>query len=150
MHPTNLTPHPEGGSYKRVFCSERIVHDQEKKERAALSHIYFKLDKNEISSLHRVTSDEVWNLYQGVGINLYLWDGTTAKIEKIELSPENNKFCHVVPAGCWQAAEPITGKVILGCSVAPAFNFEDFTLLKNTTSTQKIFKENNPKYLYLL
>jgi predicted cupin superfamily sugar epimerase len=34
----------------------------------------------------------------------------------------------VVPAGVWQAAEPVESAVLCGCTVAPGFEFEDFEL----------------------
>jgi predicted cupin superfamily sugar epimerase len=76
-----------------------------------------------------VTADEVWNLYRGTGLHLYLWDGTENRPECITLSAESNCFCYVVPAGMWQAAEPIADGVLVGCSVAPGFEFADFTLI---------------------
>jgi predicted cupin superfamily sugar epimerase len=40
-----------------------------------------------------------------------------------------NRFCHVIPAGIWQAAEPLGGEVLVGCSVAPGFEFTGFQLI---------------------
>lgn len=48
---------------------------------------------------------------------------------KHHLSDVYNCFCHVIPAGIWQAAEPISDVVLVGCSVAPGFDYEDFTLI---------------------
>ena len=53
----------------------------------------------------------------------------------IRLSAEDNAFCYVVPAGVWQAAEPLDNTVLVGCSVAPGFEFSDFELL-NAESEQ--------------
>lgn len=74
-------------------------------------------------------SDEVWNLYKGSGIHIYTWDETDAPPKRIKLSAEQNNYCHIIPAGVWQAAEPISGEVLVGCSVAPGFDFADFTLI---------------------
>jgi predicted cupin superfamily sugar epimerase len=82
-----------------------------------------------------VGSDEVWNLYQGSGLNLYTWDGSETPPAKITLSAAENRFCHVVPAGIWQAAEPLSDDVLVGCSVAPGFEFADFTLLDQDSRT---------------
>ena len=97
--------------------------------RSALTHIYFSLNPGEVSRFHRVTADEVWNLYTGEGIRICTWDGTHAPVQQTILSVEMNQFCHVVPAGTWQAAEPLSGTVLAGCSVAPGFEFNDFDLL---------------------
>jgi predicted cupin superfamily sugar epimerase len=129
MKPVGLIEHPEGGRFREVYRSARTVSTQEGTTRSALTHIYFSLKAGEVSRFHRVASDEVWNLYQGAGLNLYTWDGTDTPPQRITLSASENCFCHVVPAGTWQAAEPISDTVLVGCSVAPGFEFADFTLI---------------------
>jgi uncharacterized protein len=129
MKPIDLIEHPEGGRFCEVFRSARTVSTPEGATRAALTHIYFSLAPGEVSRFHRVASDEVWNLYRGAGVYLYTWDGSDAPPECTTLSAGDNRFCHVVPAGTWQAAEPIAEPVLVGCSVAPGFEFSDFTLI---------------------
>ena len=124
--PENLSPHPEGGRYREVYRSAQPVTVPEGASRSALTHIYFQLEPGEFSRFHRVASDEVWNLYRGA-VRLHLWKGTA--IESVELSAQGNCFCTVVPAGVWQAAEPLGGPVLVGCSVAPGFEFEDFEMI---------------------
>ena len=105
----------------------------------ALTHIYFELRRGESSRLHRVSGDEVWNLYSGGGVRLRLWDDRTDRTETIELSADQNTFCHVIPGGWWQAAEPIDGDVLVGCSVAPGFDFDDFSMLcSGTPSAERL------------
>ena len=129
MKPENLEKHPEGGKFKEVFRSEKPVVTADGKERSALTHINFELDEGEVSRFHRVTSDEIWNLYEGEGVLLFLWDDVAGTLETIELSAKNREFCLVVKAGVWQAAKPLKGKVLVGCSVGPGFEFEDFELI---------------------
>ena len=129
MKPFDLIEHPEGGRFLEVFRSAKIVTSQNGTTRSALTHIYFSLRPGEVSRFHKVESDEVWNLYQGTGLILYTWDGTTTPPARTILSADNNCFCWVVPAGMWQAAAPITDTVLVGCSVAPGFEFSDFTLM---------------------
>ncbi len=129
MRPTGLQAHPEGGRFREVFRSARRVVTPEGAARSALTHIYFSLGPGEVSTFHKVLSDEIWNLYQGPGLDLYLWDGSTAPPRRITLSAASNCYCHVVPAGMWQAAEPIDDAVLVGCSVAPGFEFSDFKLM---------------------
>jgi len=129
MKPIDLLEHPEGGRFREVFRSARTVSTQDGTIRSALTHIYFSLKPGEVSRFHKVASDEIWNLYQGPGLNLYTWDGTNTPPECIILSTSNNCFCCVIPAGTWQAAEPILDTVLMGCSVAPGFEFSDFTLI---------------------
>ena len=129
MKPTDLIEHPEGGRFREVYRSARIVSTQEGTTRSAVTHIYFSLDPGEVSRFHKVASDEIWNLYRGAGLRLYVWDGSSAPPVCITLSPGEDCYCHVVPAGAWQAAEPIADTVLVGCSVAPGFEFSDFALI---------------------
>lgn len=129
MNYADLLEHPEGGRYLEVYRSGKTV-ATDNKTRTALTHIYFALEAHEVSRFHRVVSnDEVWNLYQGEGLVLYQWDGSSSALEVIELSVQSMNFCHVVPAGHWQAAVPLKDRVLVGCSVAPGFEFEDFELI---------------------
>ncbi|MGD9159830.1 MAG: cupin domain-containing protein [Desulfobacteraceae bacterium] len=137
MKPIDLIDHPEGGRFCEVFRSARTVINHKGNTRSALTHIYFSLKPGEVSKFHRVASDEVWNLYQGTGLNLYLWDGSDNQPECITLSVENRNFCHVVPADVWQAAEPVSDTVLVGCSVAPGFEFNDFTLIDPESDESK-------------
>ena len=129
MTPEPLAPHPEGGRFREAFRSERTVRGG---ARAACTHIYFHLAAGEVSRWHRVTSDEIWNLYRG-GVRLWVWE-EEGEPRSIDLTAEQNRFCHVVPAGVWQAAEPLGDSgddegVLVGCTVAPGFDFADFTML---------------------
>ena len=102
MRPDELTEHPEGGRFREVHRSALVVTTADGRERPALTHIYFALARGERSLLHRVASDEVWNLYRGDGVVLHLWDGE-GESRRIELSEPAGAWCHVVPAGWWQA-----------------------------------------------
>ncbi len=129
MQPIHLTEHPEGGRFLEVFRSPVVVTKTDGQTRSALTHIYFSLNQGEVSRFHKVQSDEVWNLYQGAGLYLHTWDGSQTPPHRHELSATSNSFCHVVPAGIWQAAEPIGESVLVGCSVGPGFEFADFELM---------------------
>ena len=129
MKPIDLIEHPEGGRFREVFRSTKTVTTPDGITRSALTHIYFSLKPGEVSRFHKVASDEIWNLYQGPGINLYTWDGKNTPPRCNTISAGNNCYCHAVPAGTWQAAEPISETVLVGCSVAPGFEFSDFTLM---------------------
>lgn len=139
MKPVDLIEHPEGGRFREVFRSAKTVSTEDGATRSALTHIYFSLKPGEVSLFHRVASDEIWNLYQGTGLNLYIWDGTNTPPQCITLSACTNCFCSVVPADIWQAAEPISDTVLVGCSVAPGFDFSDFTLIdSNSQDAQRL------------
>ncbi len=137
MKPIDLIDHPEGGQFREVFRSIRTVTTQTGNTRSALTHIYFSLKPGETSRFHRVASDEVWNLYQGSALNLYIWAGSDKPPECVRLSADGNNFCHVVPADTWQAAEPVSDTVLVGCSVAPGFEFSDFKLIDPNSDDAK-------------
>lgn len=131
-----LQPHPEGGWYREVFRSPRTVATPHG-PRAALTTIDFLLvgahagRPCEFSAWHRVRHDEVWHLLSAAdGGPLALW----------WFAPELDAFgCHrlgagagddppraVIPAGAWQAAEPLGAFAHAGATVAPGFDFADF------------------------
>lgn len=149
MQYTDLLEHPEGGRYLEVYRSVKtvITHD---KTRTALTHIYFSLEPHEVSRFHRVSNDEVWNLYQGEGLYLYQWDGSSPSIQSIELSAKSMNFCHVIPAGYWQAAVPLKDRVLVGCSVAPGFEFEDFELISPDSQSAQTLLNLDPSLSKLI
>lgn len=63
----------------------------------------------------------------------------------IRLSIEDNAFCCVIPAGVWQAAEPLDSAILVGFSVAPGFEFSDFELLNAESEQAKILIAMNPE-----
>ena len=144
MKPLDLIAHPEGGRFREVFRSGAIVTTPSGQTRSALTHIYFALRRGEVSRFHRVSSDEVWNLYQGAGIRLYTWADEQTRPIRIELSAQTNEFCHVVRAGTWQAAEPIGESVLVGCSVGPGFEFEDFEVIDPASALAKVIRSADP------
>ena len=150
MRPDQLINHPEGGKYQEVFRSTNSVHSAPIGKRSALTHIYFQLATKEISKFHKVTSEEVWNLYKGDGLKIYLWNQQSNLLEIIELSEQSNQYCHVVPAGCWQAAEPIAGTALAGCTVAPGFEFADFTLLSDCEKSSQELITSYPHLRHLV
>ena len=144
MKPVDFLEHPEGGRFREVFRSNATVTTSTGETRTALTHIYFSLDEGEVSRFHKVKSDEIWNFYQGAGLRLYTWDGTDNEPTQTILSAEAGNFCHVVAAGEWQAAEPIEGTVLVGCSVGPGFEFEDFELIDPSSDTADLLLSVDP------
>lgn len=144
MKPIDLVIHPEGGRFREVYRSDRLIIAPEGQQRAALTHIYFALKPGEVSRFHRVASDEVWNLYRGVGLRLYCWDGSERAPECVILAAGENRFCHVVPAGVWQAAETLADEVLVGCTVAPGFEFADFTLIAPESEAAMTLLSHSP------
>lgn len=129
MRSSKFQAHPEGGHYQEIFKSAAGVTTGSGLPRSALTHIYFSLEPGEVSRFHRVSSDEVWNLYRGEGLRLYSWDESSTEPVCTTLSAATENFCHVIPAGNWQAAEPLSDTVLVGCTVAPGFEYADFELI---------------------
>lgn len=116
-----LIPHPEGGFYREMFRSADRVTLADGRHRSASTAILFLLPADNWSAWHRVASDEVWHHYGGAPLRLYRLGAPTVTLEKDQ--PQA-----VVPAGVWQAAEPVGGAVLCGCTVAPGFEFADFEM----------------------
>jgi hypothetical protein len=128
-----LQPHPEGGYFREVFRSGHPVRTvDDRGERAALTTIYFLLPAGQISQWHRVLSDEVWHYYEGDPLELLWLDIATDadRVHRCVLGPVGDKQrpVHVVPAGCWQSTRPLGAYALVGCTVAPGFDFADFTM----------------------
>lgn len=126
-----LQPHPEGGYYREVFRSEQIVMPAgEHGERRALTSIYFLLAAGQHSRWHRVLSDEIWSHLEGDPLELSCFDSERNHVESVRLGrygPETEPI-RVVPAGIWQAAQPLGEFALVGCYVGPGFEFNDFSM----------------------
>jgi predicted cupin superfamily sugar epimerase len=120
----DLQPHPEGGHFRETFRDPRTIDG-----RAASTAIYFLLARGERSHWHRVDAVEVWHWYAGSALRLELHDGagTTAISLGANLAAGQRPQA-VVPAGAWQAAESLGDWTLVGCTVAPGFDFAGFEL----------------------
>ena len=116
-----LLPHPEGGFYRETFRSALTLDLPDGRRRAASTAIHYLLPAGAWSAWHRVASDEVWHHYDGGALRLHLLGVGTRLLH--DRDPQAT-----VPAGVWQAAEPVDEAVLCGCTVAPGFEFEDFEL----------------------
>ncbi|WP_370339021.1 cupin domain-containing protein [Parvularcula marina] len=120
-----LTPHPEGGYFREMFRDRR-----EQEGRAASTAIYYLLKPGESSHWHRIDAVEIWHHYAGGPLELKISpDGKS--VETLLLGTDFNKGeepQRIVPAGVWQAARPVEGWVLVGCTVAPGFLFETFEM----------------------
>jgi predicted cupin superfamily sugar epimerase len=127
-----LAPHPEGGFYREIHRSAaRVRPGDGRADRDAVTTIYFLLVEGTHSRWHRVLSDEVWHLYEGGPLELLTTSPAVDRVQRVELGPAvtSNGPVHVVPAGWWQAARPLGPYVLVGCTVAPGFVFEDLAFL---------------------
>jgi predicted cupin superfamily sugar epimerase len=122
-----LMPHPEGGWYRQLFRSDEwVTREADGARRSALSTIYFLLAEGTFSAWHRVRSDEAWHFYEGDALELLVRADETAAPRLIRLDAERR--VHVVRAREWQAARPLGAYALVGCTVGPGFEFEDWEL----------------------
>jgi predicted cupin superfamily sugar epimerase len=120
-----LKPHPEGGHYRETFRDPRAIEG-----RAASTAIYFLLARGERSHWHRIDATEIWHHYAGSALTLHI-AGDSATPRTIRLGSgvaEGEAPQAVVPAGAWQAARCDGDWALVGCTVAPGFDFASFEL----------------------
>lgn len=127
-----LAPHPEGGFYKETYRSSETMTTRGGAARPISTGILFLLPEGEKSRLHRIKSDELWHFHLGGPLRL-TQISPEGKIEELILGPDVSKghrLQHVVPARYWFGAEPAPGSgfSLVGCTVAPGFDFADFDL----------------------
>ncbi len=121
----DLKPHPEGGYFRETFRDTRRVADG----RAASTAIYFLLVDGRPSHWHRVDAVEIWHHYAGAATRLAVSDGPTVDEFRLGcdlLAAEQPQV--VVPAGAWQSAQTLGEWSLVGCTVAPGFEFAHFEL----------------------
>lgn len=120
-----LMPHPEGGHYRETFRDER----RDSNGRAYSTAIYFLLAEGEQSRWHRVDAVETWHYYAGAPLALRIAsDRSTATILLGADIVAGELPQAIVPAGAWQAAESLGEWTLVGCTVAPGFEFSGFEL----------------------
>ena len=120
-----LEPHPEGGHYRETFRDTPDANG-----RARSTAIYYLLKAGERSHWHRVDAVEIWHWHGGDPLALIL-SSDGRKTERRILGPDLSKSEQpqiVVPQGCWQAAETLGAFSLVGCTVAPGFQFEGFEM----------------------
>jgi uncharacterized protein len=133
----NLLPHPEGGFYCETYRANGVIPKnalpaQFKGDRSYSTAIYFLLEEGNFSAFHKIQSDELWHFYAGDTLEIIVID-EKGDLKVVNLGPELEKgetFQYVVPAQCWFSSRVKAGGkfVLVGCTVAPGFDFADFEL----------------------
>jgi predicted cupin superfamily sugar epimerase len=121
-----LTRHPEGGYYRETFRDPRTDADG----RSFSSLIYYLLDTGDMSAWHRVDAAEIWHWYAGAPLALTVSENGH-DCQSMHLGPDlrsGQRPQHVVPANAWQTATSLGAWTLVGCTVAPAFEFAHFEL----------------------
>ena len=136
-----LAPHPEGGWYREVYRSSDAV-TRDGAARDALTTIYYLLAAGQLSRWHVVALDEVWHFHEGEPLELLTCDPRDGRVEVSRLGPvtaDGARPLQVVPRGVWQAARPTGAYSLVGCTVAPGFDFADFQFLADLPEADAAF-----------
>jgi predicted cupin superfamily sugar epimerase len=136
-----LSPHPEGGYFRETFRSGDLPFDfPGRGARAASTAIYFLLGRGDFSAFHQIRSDEAWHHYLGAPLELHLIDGGVHTRLLLGSDLERGERPQaVVSKGVLQAARPATRPgsaedfALVGCTVAPGFDFSDFEMPDRAT-----------------
>lgn len=131
-----LARHPEGGWFRETYRASEQMAAQALParfggDRSFSTAIYFLLEAGDISALHRIRSDEVWHFYAGSALDVHCIAPEGAhQVLRLGANPAaGQQFQAVVPAGCWFGAELAgDGFALVGCTVAPGFDFADFEM----------------------
>ena len=120
-----LQPHPEGGHYREIF---RDTPDGG--ARGAVTSIYFLLAAGEVSAWHRIDTTEIWHFHAGAPLTLSIAEDAEP-VREFRLGTDlsaGQRFQAVVPPGAWQSAKSDGPWTLVGCTVAPAFEFAGFEM----------------------
>ncbi|HEY5825862.1 MAG TPA: cupin domain-containing protein [Cyclobacteriaceae bacterium] len=136
----HLQPHPEGGFYKEIYRSEESVStglpSRFSGPRNFLTSIYFLLRSEDISTFHRIKSDELWYYHKGGSLSIYIIEGDRLTVRCLGDDPERGEELLVmVPANSWFGAKVDEEETftLCSCAVAPGFDFADFELAERNT-----------------
>ena len=125
----NMEKHIEGGYFKESFRSQ----DEVNKDKKLWSSIYFLLETGEVSNFHRLKSDELWYYHDGEALTIYMITPEGELItKKLGKNIEKGEAPQVlVEKGCiFGSVMNNDGYALVGCMVAPAFQYDEFELFK--------------------
>jgi predicted cupin superfamily sugar epimerase len=121
----DLKPHPEGGHFRETFRDVQV----DGAGRSVSTAIYFLLAQGELSHWHCIDAVEVWHYYAGAALTLEIVDGDG--IRTLRLGPDianGERPQAIVPPRAWQAAQSTGDWTLVGCTVAPGFEFSKFEM----------------------
>jgi hypothetical protein len=120
-----LQPHPEGGHYRETFRDTRL----DANGRSLSTAIYFLLARGERSHWHRIDAVEIWHYYAGHALTLRIADGGDRRTVRLGPDFASGEVPQaIVPAQAWQTAESTGDWTLVGCTVAPGFDFAKLEL----------------------
>ncbi len=120
-----LDTHPEGGHFRETFRDEAGDDG-----RARKTAIYYLLPAGEVSAWHKVDAVEMWHWYAGAPLALSISEhGEAPQLCRLGANlAAGERPQAVVPAGAWQSARSLGAWSLVGCTVAPGFEFAGFEL----------------------
>ena len=120
-----LRPHPEGGHYRETFRDVRVDADG----RSLSTAIYFLLRRGERSHWHRIDAVEIWHWHAGSPLLLEIADANGVRTVRLGSDlAAGEQPQGIVPPHAWQAAASTGDWTLVGCTVAPGFDFATFEL----------------------
>ncbi len=131
----NLQPHPvEGGFFRETYRSPALLPasalPDHRAARSVATAIYYLLKPGHVSELHVLPGDEVFHFYLGAPVVMLQLapDGTGREVVLGADVAAGQSPQLVVPAGVWQGTRLLgdTGFALLGCTVAPGFDYADY------------------------
>jgi hypothetical protein len=141
-----LEPHPEGGFYKEMYRSEAkllgslLAKDLEG-DRNFSTAIYFLIEKENFSALHKIKSDEIWHFYAGDALEVMeISNSGQLKITLVGNKLDQGEvFQYTVKANTWFGSRVKSGGTysLVGCTVSPGFDFRDFEMAKRNDLLEK-------------
>lgn len=120
-----LAPHPEGGYFREIYRDAGSAGS-----RGSVTSIYYLLEEGQVSAWHRVDATEIWHYHAGAALILSV-SADGRRTEMLRLGAElaaGERPQAVVPPGAWQSARSEGKWTLVGCTVAPAFEFAGFEL----------------------
>ena len=147
----DLKPHPEGGSYREIYRSPDRVQTG-RGVRSAITTIYYLLERNQIARWHVVGADEIWHLYEGSTLELLVYDPAAHALVRNVLgdTADDHERVAVIRKGFWQAARSLGDFSLVGCSVGPGFDFEDFRFVASLARHREHFEDKLAPFASLL
>jgi hypothetical protein len=148
----DMNPHPEGGFYKETYRSKGIIPqhvlgEAYNGERNYCTAIYFLLTSDNFSAFHKINQDEIWHYYEGASLFVHVIDleGEYRRYS-VGMNLEEGELPQlVVPAGCWFASsvKKENSYSLVGCTVSPGFDFDDFELAERKDLIQQFPKHKD-------
>ncbi|QDM19669.1 cupin domain-containing protein [Tardiphaga sp. vice352] len=121
----DLKPHPEGGHFRETFRDSAV----DANGRSRSTAIYFLLAKGERSHWHRIDAVEIWHWHAGAALELSIADDSGSRVLRLGADLAAGELPQgIVPPHAWQAASTTGDWTLVGCTVAPGFDFATFEL----------------------